>query len=223
MTTNRSQWIAGPKKVSVVVDNDSWILPYAKTLVGTLESNGHHCVLCRTHEEIGEGDIAFYLGCVRITPDSVLKRNSYNLVVHESDLPSGRGFSPLTWQILSGDSRIPVCLIEASAEVDAGLIYDRAELSFEGHELSPELRDQQGQRTIELCERFCARKSGPIGEAQSGEASYFRRRHPRDSELDVSKSIASQFPLLRVVDNIRYPAFFHYAGHRYRIQIEKDD
>ncbi len=52
---------------------------------------------------------------------------------------------------------------------------------------------------------------------------YLRRRTPEDSRLDVHKSIAEQFDLLRVVDNQRFPAFIDYRGNRYVIKIEKVD
>ena len=219
--TKTSSWRSGPKKVTVVVDNDSWILPYALDLVTRLKGLGHQSTLCRNHDEIEQGDIAFYLGCVRITPEAVLARNQYNLVVHESSLPTGRGFAPLTWQILEGKNEVPVCLIEAAADVDAGVIYDRSTISFEGHELNAELRHQQGKKSIQLCERFCERSAPPQGQSQQGEPSFYARRRPKDSELDINKSILSQFQLLRVVDNERYPAFFTHAGHQYRLRIEK--
>ena len=32
--------------------------------------------------------------------------NKNNIVVHASDLPKGRGFSPMSWQILEGKNKI---------------------------------------------------------------------------------------------------------------------
>jgi methionyl-tRNA formyltransferase len=37
--------------------------------------------------------------------------------------------------------------------------------------------------------------------------------------LDQQRSLAEQFELLRVVDNVRYPAFFHWRGRRYELQV----
>ena len=39
------------------------------------------------------------------------------------------------------------------------------------------------------------------------------------SELDINKSIKSQFNMLRVVDNERYPAFFSHKKKKYIIKI----
>ena len=59
------------------------------------------------------------------------------------------------------------------------------------------------------------------GRAQTGEESFYPKRTAKDSELDVTKSIAEQFNLLRVVDNERYPAFFRYNNNTYIIKIKK--
>ena len=56
---------------------------------------------------------------------------------------------------------------------------------------------------------------------QKGDASYYKRRTAIDSQLDPYKTIADQFNLLRVVDNIRYPAFFNYNDCDYIIEIRK--
>jgi methionyl-tRNA formyltransferase len=211
-----------PRKVSVVVDNDSWILTYATELVDRIgEQFGDQARLCRSHEEVSEGTVAFYLGCVHLTHESVLRRNRYNLVVHESDLPAGRGYAPLIWQILEGRNDIAVCLFEATRDADAGPIYFRDFLRFEGHELSAELREAQGRMTISLAMRFLAHPLPPLAEPQSGQPSRNPRRTPADSALDPNRTLAEQFELLRVVDNDRYPAFFDYRGHRYRVRIDK--
>ncbi|WP_341885428.1 hypothetical protein [Synechococcus sp. UW140] len=55
---------------------------------------------------------------------------------------------------------------------------------------------------------------------QTGEASYYRRRRPVDSQLDPERTLAEQFDLLRVVDNDRYPAFFEWRGRRYGLDIQ---
>jgi methionyl-tRNA formyltransferase len=214
-------WWRSPRRIHVVVDNPSWILPYAEELVTRIAADGDHALLARDHEQVGPGLAAFYLGCTRITPPEVLARNRFNLVVHESDLPRGRGFAPLTWQILEGRSEIPVCLLEAAAEADAGPVLLRDVLRFEGHELHPELRAAQGRITVDLCLRFLASPEPPAGEPQQGSPTTYRRRRPGDSELDPARTLAEQFNLLRVVDNETYPAFFRHAGHLYRLKIEK--
>ncbi|MDZ7736293.1 MAG: methionyl-tRNA formyltransferase [Gammaproteobacteria bacterium] len=216
-------WWQKPRRISLVVDNDSWVLPHVERLADELNGNGDEAVVCRNHEQIGEGAVALYLGCIHITPEEVLARNRRNLVIHASDLPKGRGFSPLTWQILEGVNSIPVCLLEAARDVDAGAVIYRETLEFEGHELLDEMREKLGQLTIEFCNRYLNEPEPPTGEEQSGKPTYYERRRPEDSRLDPGKSIAEQFNLLRTVDNDCYPAFFDHDGHRYVVRIDKQD
>ena len=214
-------WWRAPRNVSVVVDNPSWFLPHAENLVQELIGQGDNAVLARGHEDILENGVAFYLGCIHITPDAILARNYRNLVVHASNLPEGRGFSPLTHLTLAGETQIPICLIEAVSEVDAGPVVYRDVISFEGHELLDEMQMRQGAESIALCCRFMSEASPPSGEAQTGTSSHFARRYPNDSRLDPEISLADQFNLLRTVDNLKYPAFFDHRGHRYKLSIEK--
>ena len=59
----------------------------------------------------------------------ILKKFRNNLVVHASDLPNGKGWSPLTWQILDGKKKIHVSLIEADEKVDSGKIYKKLQIN----------------------------------------------------------------------------------------------
>ncbi|MDH5665063.1 MAG: hypothetical protein OEY10_02055, partial [Nitrosopumilus sp.] len=217
MSGTNIDWWERPRVIFIVVDNDSWILPYADTLVEEINKRGDKAKLCRNHHEIQKGVVAFYMGCVKVTPREILDKNRYNVVVHESDLPIGRGFSPLIWQILEGKNIIPVCLIEADDDVDAGCIYMKREIKLQGHELNHEIRHKQGQLTVEMCLDFLENSNPPVGIAQQGEPSIYCKRTPEDSKLDINKSIAEQFNLLRVVDNDRYPAFFEKDGCRYTL------
>lgn len=216
-----TSWFKKPREISVVVDNDSWILNYAMDLVRKINESGDHAHLCRQHDEIIQGEVAFYLGCINITPFNIRARNIYNLVVHESDLPKGRGFAPLTWQILEGKNVVTICLIAAEDDVDAGPIYLRKKLSFRGDELNQEIREAQGKITVDMCMEFLEALAEPEKTPQKGEPTYYSRRKPNDSQLDIYKTIAEQFNLLRVVDNERYPAFFEIDRVRYRVTIEK--
>ncbi len=208
-------------KIQILVDNPaSWILPFANELVERLKYC-HECNLIHEASEVEEGDVLFLLSCESIISGELLRLNRHNIVVHESGLPLGRGWSPLTWQILDGANEIPVTLFEAAPEVDAGPVYLRGVLTFEGHELCEELRNAQGNETIRLCEQFIEEYPPGEGRRQEGEPTYYSRRTAKDSRLDPKASIEDQFELLRVVDNKRYPAYCDIRGHRYVIRIEK--
>lgn len=207
--------------ITLVVDNlDSWLVPFVKKLQSML-SQEHKVNYVTDPHRIQKGDMAFFLACQKIVPPEILKLNKNNLVIHESNLPKGRGWSPMTWQILKGKNEIIVSLFEAKESVDSGQIYLQDRIKFEGHELIGELRRKQGEVTIKLVINFIDSYPKVVGKVQDGMPTFYPRRRPADSELDVNKRIKDQFNLFRVVDNRRYPAFFRYLGHEYVVKIFK--
>ncbi len=207
------------RTITVVVDTPGWFDAHARQLVDELKERGHTASLARTHDTVERGDVAFYLSCTRITPPEVLARNRLNLVVHASDLPRGRGFSPLVWQVLEGRNRIPLTMIEATEPVDSGPVHMRSHLEFAGHELNAEMREAMGREIVRMCLSYADAPNPPPPEPQVGEPTFYRRRRPEDSRMDPALSLEAQFELLRVVDNERYPAFFELRGRRYTLQI----
>ena len=208
------------KSVTLVCENESWLLPYVSLLMRKLQERGVSSTLVNEYHEIKNGDAAFFLACTKICPKALLNRNRYNFVVHESDLPKGRGFAPVSWTILEDGKEIVFSLIEATDEVDAGKIYSQLRVPLRGNELCSEIRDLQGKKTIQICLDFVLNGSLQAAKEQKGEPTYYRRRRPCDSELDINKSIAEQFNLFRIVDNDEYPAFFKHKGRVYRLTIE---
>lgn len=214
-----------PLKIAIASDSGSWIAPWLSQLTSHWQAQGHAVTCVSEVSRLPDSDLAFYLACGQLATRQVRARAMHNLVVHESALPQGRGWAPLTWQILEGQNEVPVVLIEAEDKVDSGDIYLEDSLQFRGHELCDELRYAQGEITKKLCTRFVDEFPGLLSRArkQQGEGTVYRRRTPDDSKLDLDQPLREQFNLLRVVDNLRYPAFFDVNGHRYRLRIERLD
>lgn len=211
-------------KITIISDQDSWINDYIPTLIHKLKDMGNRVDWVHKTTDIKEGDFCFMLSFSQIVSTRILKKNRHNLVVHESHLPRGRGWSPLTWQIVEGKNEIPITLFEADKKVDRGVIYLDDVMRFDGSELVDKLRATQAKKTIQLCVRFVKKYPEVVTKArkQRGKSSYYRKRTINDSRLDISKSIESQINLLRVVDNKRYPAFFIYQGKKYLLTITRD-
>lgn len=215
--------ISWPRKkcVSVVADPPGWFTPYAQDLASRLSAAGMTSHAFGRQEDVAIGTIAFYLSCTGITKPEQLARNAWNIVVHASDLPKGRGFSPLVWQILDEKNFIPVTMIAMTDTVDAGDILMQRHLAFHGYELNDEMRDKMGEMIVDMCFDMATSADPPIPRPQHGEPSWYKRRRANDSELDPQKTIEEQFNLLRVVDNEAYPAFFTHQGHRYTLTITR--
>jgi methionyl-tRNA formyltransferase len=208
--------------IQILIDNPrSWVVPYAKILEEEIQKLNHNVEIINEHIKIKNGDILILLSCEKILKKNFLDLNKHNLVVHASPLPKGKGMSPMAWQILEGKNDLPVTLFEAVEKLDAGDIYLQRVINYRGDELIEELRDELGKVSNEMIIEFINRVDEIKGIKQTGEESFYKKRTPEDSRLDINKSIAEQFNILRVVDNERYPAFFKLFGNKYLIKIEK--
>jgi hypothetical protein len=213
------------KRVALVTTAGGWLEPYVNQLAELLTCEGHKVFLLYDMDQVPKVDVCCYLSWMKITPLRILARARHNLVVHESDLPQGKGMSPLTWQILGGSDRIPVTLIEAVEELDAGDVYLQEWVQYDGSELIDELRAPVGELTVQLCRTFVSNEEFVVRNRrpQSGESSVYKRRWPEHSEVRAQDTIEGVFDLIRVSDNERYPVFFEHRGRRYRLKIEYDD
>lgn len=209
--------------VTVATDRRNWINAFVPAWLPKLKPLAEEIVWVHDANDMTPGDVAFFLGFEQIVKPEMLALHKHNLVVHASDLPKGKGWSPLTWQILEGKSDIPVSLFEAAREVDSGPIYARRTMSFRGTELIDEMRQTLGRITLELCEEFLHRYPDIVNQAipQSGDPTFYPRRTPKDSRLDPDLPIRDQFRLLRVADNERYPCYFELDGDTFIVKVEK--
>ena len=210
-----------PRFVLVTDNPASWSVPGNQRLVERLTAEGFAASLVHRLADAPDADVAVYLSCERIIPAAERARFRHNLVVHASDLPRGRGWSPLSWQILEGRDQITVTLFEAADAVDAGPIYRQKQLQFAGHELIDELRQLLEAACEELVLEFARAYPDVTPRVQEGEPTFYARRRPADSRLDPDRSLREQFAQLRIADNDRYPAFFEHAGHVYDLRITK--
>lgn len=208
--------------LTILTDETSWLNKYSNMLKEELIKLGHDVRIIHSKKDLSKGNIAFFLSCFEVIPQLYLDLNEHNVVVHESDLPQGKGWSPLSWQILNGKNEIPIVLFEATAELDSGDIYYKDMIRLTGTELIDEWRDIQGKKTIELCLRFVSEYDTLLPQKQSGESSFYARRSPVDSELVIGKTIDEQFNLLRICDNERYPPFFYKNGEKFVLSIRKE-
>jgi len=210
------------KTIQILIDNqNSWIIPYAEKYCLDLNNRGFDCNIINEHFSVKNGDVLILLSCEKKFKE--LYKNKYNLVVHESELPLGKGWSPLTYQILEGKNKIPITLFEADNSIDSGVIYLRDHIDLDGTELVTELREKQSIKTFELLNRFLRDYKKIIPSPQIGKETFYSRRDESFSLLDINKTIKENFNLLRVVDNERYPAYFIYNGQKYIFKIVKDE
>ena len=212
------------KTVAILSDQDSWINPHIEKLITELLELGYSVNWGHKDDAKISGDVRFLLSFSKLLNDESLEKFKYNLLVHESDLPKGKGWSPMSWQIRNGESKIIFSLIFAEKLVDSGNIIAQRPFILNGSELSEDWRSIQGQISRELCLKFINEYPSILNhqKKQSGESSFFEKLTPFDSELKLRRTIDEQFNVLRTVDNKRYPAYFFKDGQKYLIKITKE-
>lgn len=199
------------------------VLPWLLRWEADMEELGHSVDVVADKASLGGGDMLFLVSCTQILRESERSHFKHVLVLHASDLPRGRGWSPHVWSIVEGNNAITVCVLEAREPVDSGDVWFRTTFHLDGHELLNEINSKLFAAELELMSLAVNNLVAVKPVAQVGEpGAYLRKRTPEDSRLWVDKPLSDQFDLLRVVDNHRYPAFFEHRGCRYTIKIEKD-
>jgi len=179
--------------------------------------------LVRSKKDLSGGDILFLISCSEIITAEDRASYLHSLVLHASDLPLGRGWSPHIWRILEGAEDIVLSLIEANDKVDTGRIWKQIKIPVAKHALWNEINELLFSAEIELI-NFAVREHKTVTPFEQDvllKPTYYPRRKPEDSRLDPRLSIEAQFDKIRVCDPIRFPAFFELHDTTYKITLEK--
>ena len=183
----------------------------------------HEIELVRQKKDLSGGDILFLISCTEIINSQDRMAYINCLVIHASDLPKGRGWSPHIWSILEGKEELTLTLLEANNKVDSGKIWKKLNFQVPKHALWNEINAQLFEKEIELIDFAVGNFKSVSAKSQAPdiEPTYYPKRTPNDSEIDPYKSIESQFDKIRVCDPDRFPAYIELYGERYKLILEK--
>ena len=136
---------------------------------------------------------------------------------HETDLPYGRGGSPIQNLIKRGHVKTVITALRMTNKIDAGPIYMKRKLLLEGtaEEIFTRASDVVAKMILEII------KINPIPMPQKGRVVVFKRRTPDQSEIFLDmKSLKELFDHIRMLDADGYPkAFIKYGC--FRIEFSK--
>jgi len=134
---------------------------------------------------------------------------------HMTDVPYGRGGSPLQNLIARGHKHTRLTALRMSQEFDAGPVYLKESLSLAGN--AEEIYIRACHLSARMIERII--KEQPMPEPQQGEPVIFKRRRPQESEIRNAASLEELYDQIRMVDAEGYPnAFLNYAGFRFEFR-----
>ena len=130
------------------------------------------------------------------------------VIFHMTDLPFGRGGSPLQNLIALGIGETKISALRCTQELDAGDIYLKKPLSLYGsaEEIFIRASDIIETMIIEIIDK----NYQPI--PQTGEVTLFKRRTPSESNLEGITSLNEIFDMIRMLDAEGYPHAFIEVG-----------
>ena len=130
------------------------------------------------------------------------------IIFHMTDVPFGRGGSPLQNLIVRGIYETKLSAIKCGKELDAGDVYMKRPLSLWG--TAEEIYLRAAELTKEMMIELCREDVTPV--PQTGEPVIFRRRTPEDGDVSKLDSLESVFDYIRMLDAETYPAAFLNVG-----------
>jgi methionyl-tRNA formyltransferase len=131
------------------------------------------------------------------------------VIFHMTDLPFGRGGSPLQNLVVRGITETKLTALRCVAELDAGPVYMKRPLSLLG--TAEEILMRTSQLAGEMIEAIVQERPVPL--VQAGEPTTFRRRTPQDGHLASLETLETVYDYIRMLDGDGYPPAFLETEH----------
>lgn len=136
--------------------------------------------------------------------------SSYECVCfHMTDVPYGRGGSPLQNLIKSGHKTTKLTALRMVEGMDEGPVYTKLPLSLAGR--AEDIYRRAGDLSVDLIRWIIDATPAPT--PQHGNVVTFKRRKPKDSELPLNCDIETLFDHVRMLDAPGYPLAFIQHGN----------
>ena len=131
------------------------------------------------------------------------------VIFHMTDVPFGRGGSPLQNLIARGVYETKMTALKCVRELDAGPVYMKKSLSLEG--TAEEIYGRGALLAKQMMVEILTQKPEPL--PQTGEPVTFPRRKPHESDVKQLSSLESVFDYIRMLDAEGYPRAFVETPH----------
>ncbi|APU30969.1 hypothetical protein UYA_15055 [Ectopseudomonas alcaliphila JAB1] len=142
----------------------------------------------------------------RVTEQTLLQHEC--VCFHMTDLPYGRGGSPLQNLIAAGHRETCLTALRMVEELDAGPIYLKKPMTLEG--TAQDIYIRAGKLAEDMIAEIISCRPQPT--AQQGAVVTFRRRLPAQSRLPDTGGLEGLYDHIRMLDASGYPpAFIEYG------------
>ena len=127
------------------------------------------------------------------------------IIFHMTDLPFGRGGSPLQNLISRGIYKTKISAIKCVKELDAGDVYLKQDLDI-SYGNAQEIYKKAGEIVSSMIDEIIEKNPVPI--PQKGEIVEFKRRKPEESNIKDLDNINKIYDYIRMLDANGYPKAF---------------
>ncbi len=158
--------------------------------------------LVSTLEEL-DPRFVFFLHWSWMVPPAVTERWEC-VCFHMTDVPYGRGGSPLQNLILRGHTDTVLTALRMTDEIDAGPVYLKCPLSLSGTAEAIYLRATE--LSLHLAAEIAGATLAPV--PQEGVPTHFTRRTPAESALPGDATLDEVVDFIRMLDADGYPRAF---------------
>ena len=136
--------------------------------------------------------------------------STFNCVVfHMTDLPYGRGGSPLQNLIVRGHKSTKLSAIKVAEGMDTGDVYLKKDLTLNG--TATEIFVRAGELMKEMIVEIASNHPQPT--KQEGEVVLFKRRKAEDSNVAALDELETLYDYIRMLDAEGYPKAFFETEH----------
>ena len=127
-----------------------------------------------------------------------------SIIFHMTDVPYGRGGSPLQNLIMQGHQDTVISALRCVDELDAGPVYLKSPLSLSG------TAEDIFYRADKVIEDMIVTilEMNPVPVEQEGEPVFFKRRKPEEGHLKAANTLSKAFDMIRMLDAEGYPPAF---------------
>jgi len=138
------------------------------------------------------------------------------VIFHMTDVPFGRGGSPLQNLIARGIYETKITALKCEAELDAGPVYLKRPLSLYG--TAEEIYIRASKIIEEMIAEIVLHE--PIPVPQQGGVTCFQRRQPKDSDISELTELEKVFDYIRMLDADGYPNAFLETDY-FRLEFQR--
>ncbi|HTR37634.1 MAG TPA: methionyl-tRNA formyltransferase [Bryobacteraceae bacterium] len=157
-----------------------------------------------------------------LVPKEIYQSVRHFVIFHEALLPKYRGFAPLSWPIINGETTTGVTLFYVDEEVDSGDIIAQQAIPVGPDDTVNDLYDRTIPVYCDLLDRYLPmldNGGAPKIRQDESQATYTCARTPEDGQIDWSQPTGKIYNLIRALAPPMMPgAWTTSAGERLLIR-----